>query len=65
MKRKLLALAALASVSATSAFAALPTGVDTAITGAYTDVVTAVGLMISGAVLVFAVRKVLSVLGGR
>lgn len=63
MKAKLSALAALAAVSTTQAYAALPSGVSTAISDAYTDVVTAVGLMIAGAALVFGVRKVLAVLG--
>ena len=61
MKQKLLALAVLAVP--TSAFAALPTGVDTAISGAGTDAATALGLMIVVAVGIWALRKVVRLFG--
>lgn len=62
MKRKLLALAALAAASA-PAFAELPAGVEASIQGAYTDAAAAVGLMIIGAALIFAAKKVLGLFG--
>jgi len=62
MKRKLFALSALAAASAPS-FAALPSGVDTTITGAGTDVVAAVGLMIGVAVSIWAIKKVYNLFG--
>lgn len=64
MKRKLQALAALAVLSAPmTAMAALPTGVDTAISGAGTDAATALGLMIVVAVGIWALRKVVKLFG--
>lgn len=61
MKKQLFALAVLA-VPAT-AFAALPAGVETAITGAGTDVTAAIVLMIGVAVAIWAIRKVLALFG--
>lgn len=48
---------------ATSAHAALPEGVGTAITGAQTDGVTAVGLLAAMGAAVFLIKKVLNKLG--
>lgn len=48
---------------ATSANAALPEGVATAITGAQTDGITAVGLLAAMGAAVFLIKKVLSKLG--
>ncbi|OYY94266.1 MAG: hypothetical protein B7Y41_08080 [Hydrogenophilales bacterium 28-61-23] len=62
MKRKLLALAALAALS-TGANAALSTEVTGAITGAGTDAAAAVGLMIVVAVSIWALRKVARLFG--
>ena len=57
MKQKLLALAALSALH-TSAFAALPAGVETAISGAGADVVTAIGAMIVVGVAIWAINRV-------
>jgi hypothetical protein len=62
MKRKLLALAALAAASA-PAFAELPTSVSTSISTAYADVGTALGLMIVGGAVVWGTKKVLGLFG--
>ena len=62
MKRKLLALAALAAVSV-PAFAELPAAVGTSITTAYADAGIAVGLMIAGAALLWGTKKVLHLFG--
>lgn len=55
-------LAALVSVSF-GASAALPESVSTAITGAGTDTLTAVGLMIGVSVGIWGLRKVLNLFG--
>lgn len=56
-------LLAIASTATGTVFAALPTGVDTAITAAQTDGVTAVGLLAAMGAGVFLIKKVLSKLG--
>jgi hypothetical protein len=62
MKQKLLALAVLA-VASQSAFAALPAGVETAITGAGTDSATALAAIIVVLVGIWALRKVAGLFG--
>ncbi len=62
MKRKLLALAALASASL-PVFAELPAAVGTSITTAYADVGTALGLMIVGGAVIWGTKKVLGLFG--
>lgn len=51
------------AVSPVAAFAALPTGVDTAITGASTDGVTLVGLMAAAGAAVYLIHKLLKRFG--
>ena len=46
-----------------SAMAALPAGAETAITAYQTDVTTAIGLMISAGIAIFAVKKLGSKMG--
>lgn len=62
MKRKLIALAALAVIT-TPAMAELPAGVTTAITGAGTDAGTALAAIIVVAVGIWALKRVKALFG--
>lgn len=63
MIRRASVAVALLGVFLASAHAALPEGVATAITGAQTDGLTAVGLLAAMGAAVFLIKKVLTKLG--
>ena len=63
MKNLIRGVAAAATSVAVSAYAALPTGVDTAVTGASTDGVTLIGELAVAGAAVFLIGKVLRKFG--
>ena len=63
MKNLIRGVAAAATSVAVSAYAALPTGVDTAITGATTDGTTLVGSLAVAGAAVFLIAKMLRKFG--
>lgn len=63
VKKVVVAAGSALALVAGSAHAALPTGVDTTITGSGADVQTALGLMITVAVGIWATKKVLHLFG--
>ena len=65
LKTRLAAIPAFVMATAGSAHAALPEGIETAITAAKTDMVSAVGLVISAMVVVWGLLKLASKLGWR
>lgn len=65
LKTRLAAIPAFVLATAGSAHAALPEGIETAITAAKTDMVSAVGLVISAMVVVWGLLKLASKLGWR
>lgn len=62
---RLAAIPAFVLASAGAAHAALPTGVDAAITSAQTDMLAAIGLVIGAMVAVWGLLKLASKLGWR
>lgn len=62
---RLAAILAFALAIAGSAHAALPEGIETAITAAKTDMTTAIGLVIGAMVVVWGLLKLASKLGWR
>ena len=62
---RLAVIPAFVLASAGAAHAALPSGVDTAITAAQTDMLTAIGLVIGAMVAVWGLLKLASKLGWR
>lgn len=65
LKTRLAAIPAFVLATAGSAHAALPEGIENAITAAKTDMTTAIGLVIAAMVVVWGLLKLASKLGWR
>jgi len=60
---KLISLVGALMAASQSALAAVPAGVETSVSGGAADIVTVIGYMITGALTVWAVKKMLRLFG--